>query len=405
MSKRKKEEDKRPWNPTPAQARAKAGRSRLTRITYSTDDLKRAMIRGAMQRQAAEPHRPLTTIYTEDYHVAPHTVQAWIRQLGMKEEVAQHRSRLSVEGVMPKKGREFTEGDKMHILRTVIDSYLCNPDLEIVECCERFGGVDWDSMKGWMARWPQFREQLEGAMFIRRQLNGKRHESCGTVPVFGAGYLETDFPRMLSLLAVYPRPVRVAQAGGKSGWGWPTRDQALQSVQLDVNAFARMVMEGGPFRDAWKEAVALRDATIREMREDIKERVRVRLDDALLAAVEPVAVVSEVTVETRDKRGVLVGTQVHTKTRREVDAKLIPYLQKVVGEAPTETIQMDHRHIIYSESAHADIEQVRGEVATTLEGLEERRARLRHALLEEVEEVGLEFATEEVVEEEDRDWI
>ena len=393
---------------------ADRAQTKATHDAFPTDDHKRAAIRGIMQRMEDHPDRSVEDISTKDFRVTNQSRQTWIRKLGMKQEWDERCTSLAV---IRTSGYRFSKHQQAIIMRRLIDGWACGGAEKLTweQAAEKYAPeITLDCFELWLAQWPTFQEQVKGAKLIRNHFGERLPVHCNFTIEFAAGYTELDFPKMLTMLGLYPEPIKAESDAPKrlgdlnkvQGMAWYTRDQCMQKVGLDPMTFFHLTKpDGGPFRDAWMACSAQRDANMRSHRTGIKDDLRVRYDEALLSAMSKGVVMrsEKTTTIHTDRYGELDGESTTTKefVREEVDSKILPYVAKVINEAPTDKVEVDHRHIIYGEAVHADIKDMSLTANETLEVLMERRRLAKSEALgmEEVEEIGW-----GVQEEGDREW-
>jgi len=372
--------------------------NKATAILYGTRGLKEQAIRAAIAYHKENPEQTLDDVFLYKFGITIGQRKSWVKIIGLTDFYNDHLREMARKTLILPTVRDphkYDEDNRIKLMRRVLNGLREDPETSfIAQAVERYGeGIDTAHFYSWLKSYDGMTWELRGTQAVLEATTHLGRPLSYFCDGLDCPELE-QITALMGMIHLYSTPQSISRNKALVGpvkgqaieFGFMDRDACLQMVGLSHRAWWMMTNRDGMLHDAWMVAVGKRDRAMTEARQDVRAKLKLLVDDAMVLAMTPNVVThSEKVVQTQfDKFGNEIGMveTVRHKTQEAPDPKFIPYVHKFLGEAPREEAQQSQHYIIYEEAANETrLEVIGTEQEQTVEELEARRLERKSEVL------------------------
>ena len=372
--------------------------NKATAILYGTRGLKEQAIRAAIAYHKENPSETIDDVLLYRFGITMGQRKAWVAMCHLRGVWDDHHKETARLALLPAKindPHKYDEDNRIKLMRRVLNGLREDVETAYIDhALAKYGeGIDTQHFYRWLKAYDGMTWELRGTQAV---LEATTHQGRPiSYDCTGLDCPEIEqITALMGMIHLYSTPQSISRNKAAVGpvkgqgvqFGFMDREECLQAVGLSHRAWWMMTNREGMFQEAWAVAVGKRDRAMTEARQDVRAKLKLLVDDAMVLAMTPNVVThSEKTVQTQfDKFGNEVGMveTVRHKTQEAPDPKFIPYVHKFLGEAPREEVQQSQHYIIYEEAANETrLEVIGSEQQQTVEELEARRLERKSEVL------------------------
>lgn len=372
--------------------------NKATAILYGTRGLKEQAIRAAIAYHKENPSETIDDVLLYRFGVTIGQRKSWVAMCHLREVWDEHHKDTARLALLPAKindPHKYDEDNRIKLMRRVLNGLREDVETSYIDhALAKYGeGIDTQHFYRWLKHYDGMTWELRGLQTVLEATTHQGRPISYECKGLDCPELE-QITALLGMIHLYSTPQPISKNNVPIGpvkgqgieFGFMDRDACLQMVGLSHRAWWMMTNREGMLHDAWMVAVGKRDRAMTEARQDVRAKLKLLVDDAMVLAMTPNVVThTEKTVQTRfDKFGneIEMVETVREKTQQAPDPKFIPYVHKFLGEAPKEEVQQSQHYIIYEEAANETrLEVIGTEQEQTVEELEARRLERKSEVL------------------------